>query len=122
MFKKIAFTMYSVIDMVRARHFYEETLGLKVSQISAEDKWVEYDLAGGGCFAITTLAEGVQPSSNCGGSVAFEVEDLDALMSQLKAKNVEIKLDIFPSPVCRMAVIIDSEGNSIILHQLTKND
>ena len=44
MFKKIAFTMYSVIDMVRARHFYEETLGLKVSQISAEDKWVEYDL------------------------------------------------------------------------------
>lgn len=112
--------MYSVIDMVRARHFYEETLGLKVSQSSAEDKWVEYDLAGGGCFAITTLAEGVQPSSNSGGSVAFEVEDLDALMSQLKAKNVEIKLDIFPSPVCRMAVIIDSEGNSIILHQLSQ--
>jgi predicted enzyme related to lactoylglutathione lyase len=26
------------------------------------------------------------------------------------------------SPVCRMAVILDSEGNSIILHQLNPQD
>lgn len=111
--------MYPVIDMVRARHFYEEILGLKASKISAEGKWIEYDLADGGCFAITNLAEGVHPSSNS-GSVAFEVEDLDTLMSQLKSKDVEIKLDIFPSPVCRMAIIVDSEGNSVILHQINE--
>lgn len=28
MFKKVAFTMYPVEDMPRARKFYEETLGL----------------------------------------------------------------------------------------------
>jgi predicted enzyme related to lactoylglutathione lyase len=123
MFKKIAFTMYPVIDLERARHFYEKILGLKVSKLSAEEKWVEYDLVGGGCFAITTLAKDVHPSSSSGGSVAFEVEDLAALMSLLKTKNVEVKLDMFPTPVCKMAVIIDSEGNSVILHQINnKND
>lgn len=77
---------------------------------------------GGGCFAITTLAEGVQPSANSGGSVAFEVEDLDALVSQLKSEGVQFKLDIFPSPVCRMAIILDSEGNALALHQLHKKN
>ncbi len=118
MFKKVAFTMYPVLDINQARKFYEETLGLKLSKVSAEGKWIEYDLPGGGCFAITNLAEGVEPSSNSGGSIAFEVEDLDALLSQLKEKNVEVKMDIFSSPVCRMAVIVDSEGNALMLHQL----
>lgn len=120
MLKKIAFTMYPVLDLNRARNFYEKTLGLAMSKISANGSWVEYDLPGGGCFAITTLAQGVKPSDNSGGSVAFEVEDLDSLVSKLKSEKVKFKLDIFQSPVCRMAVILDSEGNTIMLHQLNK--
>jgi predicted enzyme related to lactoylglutathione lyase len=118
MLQKVAFTMYPVLDMNRAKNFYEKNLGLMPSKISANGSWVEYDLLGGGCFAITTLAEGVKPSSSSGGSIAFEVSDLDELMKQLKNNGVEFKLDIFPSPVCRMAIIIDSEGNAITLHQL----
>lgn len=120
MLKKIAFTMYPVSDINRARNFYEKTLGLTMSKISAGGSWIEYDLPGGGCFAITTLAEGVKPSSNSGGSVAFEVEDLDSLVTKLKSDGVKFKLDVFPSPVCRMAVILDSEGNVVTLHQLNK--
>lgn len=81
-------------------------IGLQMTSLGA---WVEYDLSEGGCFAITTLAEGVQPSSNSGGSIAFEVEDLEKLVQQLKANKVDFKLDIFSSPVCKMAVILDSE-------------
>jgi predicted enzyme related to lactoylglutathione lyase len=117
MFKKVAFTMYPVIDMARARRFYEETLGLSVSS-NYEERWVEYDLPGGGCFAITTMAEGVSPSSNSGGSIAFEVENLAKLVKDLKAKGVKFKLDVFETPVCKMAVVIDSEGNALTLHQL----
>src|SRR5687767_540107 len=106
MFKKVAFTMYPVMDMARARRFYEETLGLKVNS-NYEERWVEYDLPQGGCFAITTMAEGVMPSSNAGGSIAFEVEDLAKLVKDLKQKNVKFKLDTFETPVCKMAVIID---------------
>ncbi len=117
MLKKVAFTMYPVIEMERARNFYENALGLKVGSTYQDDKWVEYDLPEGGCFAITTMAVGVKPAANAGGSIAFEVDDLDALVSKLKSENVPIFLDIFESPVCRMAVIGDSEGNAVTLHQ-----
>lgn len=30
------------------------------------------------------------------------------------------KVDMIPSPVCRMSIIVDSEGNPIILHELHK--
>lgn len=118
MIKKIAFTMYPVKNMERARHFYENILEIEVGKISAQGAWVEYDLPGGGCFAITTLAQDVLPSANSGGSIAFEVENLEELVNKLKLQQVQFKLDIFSSPVCRMAVILDSEGNAITLHQL----
>ena len=55
MFEKIAFTMYSVADVARARNFYENTLGLKVGMHGSHGDmhWVEYDLPGGGCLALT---------------------------------------------------------------------
>lgn len=117
MFEKVAFTMYPVQNLQRARSFYEKTLGLKHSKLSAEGRWVEYDLPSGGCFCITDLVPDLKPSSNA-ASIAFEVEDLNQLVTDLKAKNVSIKADIFHSPVCKMAVILDTEGNSVCLHQL----
>jgi predicted enzyme related to lactoylglutathione lyase len=39
-------------------------------------------------------------------------------MTELKGEGVTFKGDIIHSPVCRMAVCLDSEGNSILLHQL----
>ena len=61
--------------MGRAKAFYADNLGLIPNTITANGAWVEYDLPEGGCFAITTLAEGVNPSHSAGGSIAFEVED-----------------------------------------------
>lgn len=118
MFKKVAFTMYPVENMERAREFYEKTMQFSLSKSSSEGAWIEYDMPGGGCFAITTLAQGVMPSSNAGGSIAFEVEDLEKLVTRLKAEGVKFKMDPFATPVCKMAVIIDSEGNTLMLHQL----
>lgn len=119
MFKKVAFTMYPATDVPRARKFYEETLGLKPGSAAnhGDQWWVEYDLPAGGCFAITNFVPDT-PSASAGGTVALEVEDLDRLMSDLKSKGVTFKSDVIHSPVCRMAVCLDSEGNSILLHQL----
>lgn len=41
-FKKVAFTMYPVLDINRARNFYEKTLGLSVSKVSAGGSWIEF--------------------------------------------------------------------------------
>ena len=79
MFDKVAFTMYVVKDLARARKFYEETLGFICSKESAGGKWIEYDLPGGGCFCLTNMAEGVSPSDIAGGSIAFEVKDIKKL-------------------------------------------
>ncbi len=48
----------------------------------------------------------------------MEVEDLDRLIDDLKSKDVTFKSGIIDSPVCRMSVCLDSEGNAILLHQL----
>jgi predicted enzyme related to lactoylglutathione lyase len=117
MLNKVAFTMYPVKDMPRARAFYEEILGLGPSRNGATSPWVEFDLPGGGCLAITTVTPN-EPSASAGGTIAFEVEDLPALIADLKAKGVAFAAEGIESPVCRMAVCLDSEGNAIILHKL----
>ena len=120
MIKKVAFTMYPVGNLERARNFYEKTLKLSPGHVSGGGKWVEYDLPGGGCFAITTLAEGVKPSADSGGTIAFEVEDIVSLVSELKSKDVRFKVDTFETPVCHIAIALDSEGNALTLHQLKR--
>lgn len=118
MFAKVAFTMYPVVDIDRAKKFYSETVGLGNYREMADGKWIEFDLPAGGCFAITSMVEGLSPSSVAGASIAFEVKDIDGLLKQLKEKGVEFKVDLFETPVCRMAVALDSEGNAFMLHQL----
>lgn len=119
MFRKVAFTMYPATDIARARHFYKEVLGLAEGSVGNQGDryWVEYDLPGGGCLAITNFT-GDTPSDTSGGTIALEVEDLDRLMAELKAKDVTFRSDVIESPVCRMAVCLDSEGNALLLHQL----
>lgn len=116
MIKHIAFTMYPVKDLARARKFYEEDLGLTMTE-NFQDAWYEYDIAGG-CFAITTLAEGVTPSSRAGGSIAFEVDDVDSAVETLRAKGIQVKVEPFSTPVCRLAVVVDPEGNAVTLHKM----
>lgn len=117
MLKKVAFTMYPITDPTRARAFYEGTLGLVRGSHSPNGTWTEYDLPGGGCLALFAGGDG-EPSATAGGTIAFEVEDLDALNARLKAEGVTFRSEIIHSPVCRMTVILDSEGNSILLHEL----
>lgn len=112
--KHIAFTLYSVKDMAKARRFYEEDLGLKLTN-NFRGQWVEYHLDNG-CFAITTMAEDVAPSANSGGSIAFEVDDVDAVVNKLRVKKAVVKMEPFSTPVCRMAVVLDPEGNALSIH------
>ena len=114
MVKHIAFTVYPVTNMNRARAFYEGDLGLKNS-LEFEGEWVEYELDGG-CFALTTMMVGVEPSAGAGGKIAFEVDDVDGMVEILRKKGVHVINEPISSPVCRMAVVSDSEGNGVILH------
>ena len=121
MIKKVAFTMFPVKDTSRARAFYEQTLGLSVGSHDKNGHWTEYDLPGGGCLALFNHPDPNAASAPGGASIAFEVEDLDALVARLKSAGVQFMSDNVESPVCHMAFLKDTEGNSIVLHKLKRD-
>ena len=115
--REIAFTCYPVTDMARSRRFYEDLLGLKPAMVHESPEgmaWTEYEIAGG-TFTIGR-APGWNPTAE-GASVAFEVEDFEAAIATLKEAGVTFKMEPFPTPVCRMAFILDPDGSAICIHQ-----
>jgi predicted enzyme related to lactoylglutathione lyase len=110
----MAFTVYPVAEMERSRRFYEEKLGLMPGDCF-EGAWCEYDV-GGGTFAITTIDMGHAPGAK-GAVVGFEVDDLDSVIMALKTKAVSFVTDVMETPVCRMAVIEDPDGNHLTIHK-----
>ena len=112
MVKEIAFTAYTVTDMERARDFYEKQLGLQVES-RWEGKWVEYAV-GSGTFAIQNVMSG--PPSGRRGVIAFEVDDFDKTVADLKAAGVPVEMDVYESSVCWMAIVNDPDGNSVCIH------
>jgi predicted enzyme related to lactoylglutathione lyase len=111
MLKKVAFTMYPVRNVARARQFYEEILGLTAGLTGnkGDQWWIEYDLPGGGCVALTNFIPD-EPSAAAGGTIAFEVEDLDALIADLKSKGATLLGDVVHGPNCRMTTCLDTES------------
>jgi predicted enzyme related to lactoylglutathione lyase len=116
--KKIAFTGIPVTDKKRARAFYEGVLGLNISGEFGEGVWIEYHI-GPDTLAIGSVGDQWKPSEN-GTSVAIEVEDFDSAIQNLKQANARFAAEGIESPVYRLAVVHDPDGNKIIIHKLKK--
>lgn len=114
----VAFIGYPVTDLARARAFYETLLGLKAGEVWEHEgkAWIEYDL-GTATLAISNMSADMWKPSNDGPAVALEVDDLDAAIAELRAAGVKFYLEPVSSPVCRMAVVADPDGNSVVFHQ-----
>ena len=93
---------------------------MKVGKHADNGVWTEYDLPDGGCLALFNHPDPASAAAPGGASVAFEVEDLDRLVARLKGEGVKFSAENVESPVCRMAIVQDTEGNTIILHKLRK--
>ncbi len=117
---KIAFVGYPVSDIQRAREFYEGILGLIPGAIDQEipdmpgKYWVEYEI-GSQTLAISNAWN---PSGQDGPSVAFEVDHFQDSLEHLKSHGVKIVAECIETPVCRMALIEDWDGNGITIHKL----
>jgi len=113
---ELAFCCYAVTDMKRAREFYEGVLGLKPSTVNASEhgQWTEYEF---GPYALAIgSAAGFKPSPD-GCSAALEVENFDDAVSHLRASNVMFRIEPMSTPICRMAMIFDPDGNSLCIHK-----
>ena len=114
---EIAFSVYPVTDLKRARAFYEGTLGLKPGMVYEGEGvgWIEYEI-GPGVVAIGAGSENFKPSSN-GGSVALEVGDFDQAIEELKNAGTKFVIEPLDFPGCRMAAVLDPDGNTITIHR-----
>lgn len=108
----IAFTMYPVTDLARAKAFYRDALGLEPGGIET-DYWFEFAVASG-TFGIGNFPQVGTPGS--AQSLALEVPDLAALRASLSARGVIVD-ETHELEWCRVAVVRDPDGNSILLHE-----
>jgi predicted enzyme related to lactoylglutathione lyase len=114
---EVAFTGYPVTDIERAQAFYEGILKLEPSRTfeSPNGSWIEYDL-GDSVFAISNVSKEWKPSGD-GPAIAFEVDDFDAAVQQIRANDVRFVAEPFDTPACRMTIVSDPDGNTFILHK-----
>ena len=104
--------------MARARALYEGVLGLTPTMVEGDPdgmQWTEYDIANG-TLSIGSGAPDWAPSST-GFSVELEVEDFDDAIDHLRGHRVAFHMEPFETPVCRMAFILDPDGNALRIHQ-----
>jgi predicted enzyme related to lactoylglutathione lyase len=111
-----------VQDISRARHFYASRLGL--TPTLDEGDILEYECGKGTWFFLFVSAG---RSAGAFTQLAFEVDDLDAAVDQLKAKGIVFEAYgegggiIVPTPIGRDAWFKDSEGNLLNVFQRTSN-
>jgi len=114
--KEIGFVAIPVTDIARARKFYECVLGLQKTEEFMDGQWIEYGI-GKDTLAIANVSPDWTPSDQ-GTGAAFELEDFDGAITELKKANVRFAAEAFETPVCHMAVVQDPDGNKIMIHKL----
>jgi predicted enzyme related to lactoylglutathione lyase len=106
---------YMVQDAPRAIAFYRNVFGLEPTLVYPEDRGAEYDLPDGTTFGLWGGGGKVMPFQPSNG-ILFAVDDLDAAVAQLAARDIAVRFQT-ETPFCRLAMINDSEGNIVTLHQ-----
>lgn len=115
-------TMLPVIDMQRARSFYEDKLGLVPGGLKPDGKFC-YSV-GGSTLALFPKPDGTKAEHT---AISFKVPDIAASIAELKRAGVVFEDYDFPdfktvNHVCvlgaeKAAWFKDTEGNFLCLHE-----
>lgn len=116
-------TILPVIDMRRARDFYESRLGLRAVGERPDGKFV-YAIGGGGQLALFPKEGGTKAEHT---AVSFQVDDIGRAIADLKGRGVVFEDYDLPGfrtvgHVCvlgaeKAAWFKDTEGNILCIHQ-----
>lgn len=108
------FVVYQVSDIARAAAFYRDILGLPQEMYSEEYQWAEFN-----CGNVTLSLHGGQklPEQIAGGRIALAVDNVFTVSAQLQGKGVRFETQPTDYSVCHAAVILDPDGNAVILHK-----
>jgi catechol 2,3-dioxygenase-like lactoylglutathione lyase family enzyme len=118
-------TAVAVADLATAREFYGTRLGLRVKEEWAEEM-TTYECGGG---SLLTVYLSPDYAGSAGGTVGgWDVDDLEAEMSELESRGVRferydlpnMKTDergIFDAGEMRIAWFKDPEGNTFAINE-----
>ena len=106
---------YMVKDAARAIAFYRDVLGLEPVMTYPDNRGAEYEFADGTTFGLWGGGGAVMPFQPSNG-ILFAVDDLDAAVAAVKSRGIPVMME-HETPVCRMAMIHDTEGNLVTLHK-----
>ena len=110
-------TAYLVQDAERAKKFYTDTLGLKMTMDYGPNGG-EFTFPDGTTFGIYQPPGGDLP---LGGGIMFAVPDAKKAVEHYRSRGVELS-DVMESPVCLMSFGSDPEGNRFMIHQRKSKD
>lgn len=119
--KILMFTM-AVTDMAKAKEFYTDALGFKVTKDygQGDRHWVSLDAPGGGTsLTLSTMHGNMKPGTL---NMYLSTPDIEAAYKELKAKGVEptseIKNDLYgPKSGVKWFSIKDPDGNQWLIVQ-----
>ena len=112
MITKMAFVSHPTRDMASSKKFFGDILGLRQTA-SHEDKWCEFDTPDGKTIALDTFSP-----IDKGPYLALETDNIEKEMSRLRKRGVTTVMDIMDNKVCKMAMVQDPNGHSIMIHQM----
>lgn len=101
-------------DGARAIAWYRDVLGLEPALVYPDNRGAEYQLPDGTTFGLFGGGGAMPFQANNG--ILFAVDDLSSAVSSLKERGIPIVMERELAN-CSMAVINDSEGNSVFLHK-----
>jgi predicted enzyme related to lactoylglutathione lyase len=108
---------YMCKDAARAIAFYRDVLGLEPARVYPDNRGAEYEMPDGSTFGLWGGGEGVMPFQPSNG-ILFGVADRDAAVAALRERGIDVVMQ-FDNTVCKMAMINDTEGNLVTLHERT---
>jgi catechol 2,3-dioxygenase-like lactoylglutathione lyase family enzyme len=100
-------------ELARQREFYEKTLGLSAASASA--RWIQFGTRDA-ALALRGLDPGEPPRIELG----FDIGGLDQHLVQLKSRGVSPRGKLEESADCRIARVLDPDGNIVQLVERKK--
>jgi len=118
---------YIVTDVDQAIEFYRDRLGFEVvmhpapsfAMLSRGDLRLVLSSPGGGPGGGAAMPDGTLPTPGGWNRFSLEVDDLDAVVSEMRAGGARFRNDIVDGVGGRQVLVEDPSGNPVELFQPT---
>jgi len=112
--ERVDFVSFLTQDLVRARHFYVDVLGLEVETEGESDMELRAGQVTLDIFDPSSIGQAFASSP---AGLALRVGDVDEARSELEAKGVAFDGETIATSVCKQAWFRDPDGNALMLHR-----